>query len=171
MKSPWILAIALLALLPGSSRSQDFICPTGNCAGILRQMEAEQERYMARLVRAEPAPGIRQKILRLGEQACQAARGSLREGRLRRSDEEYRVVSTLEFSDRSLTVVRLSGRDCSRLDVYLSAERPRWHHLSRERYSFYVPADGDILVERDDYAVFLEESAFWAGVDLAPARR
>jgi len=135
----------------------------------MREAELEYERIMARMVRAELAPGELERLLALGTAACSAPEGRVRGGTLRKKDEGHREVIDLELDGRSLTVIRLSDRDCSRLDLNLYAERPRWHRLSSHRFSFHVPSGGDILVDRDEYAVFLEEKDAWLRFELRPA--
>ena len=123
---------------------------------------------MARMVRAELAPGEREKLLSLGAAACSARAGRVLGGKIRKNDEGHREIIELEGSGRSITIVRLSGRDCSRLDLHLYAERPNWHRLSSARFLFHVPAEGDVLVDRDEYSVFLEEKDAWLRFELRP---
>jgi len=167
------LLAACLALFSPSmiapARAQDpFFCTT-NCGAILREAELEHERIMARLVRAELASGELERLLALGTAACAAPAGPVRGGTLRKKDEGHREVIDLELDGRSLTMIRLSDRNCSGLDLNLYAQRPRWHRLSSHRFSFHIPSAGEILVDRDEYAVFLEEKDAWLAFQLVAA--
>lgn len=167
MKKLSTFCLSLCLFLPGVlTYGQEWMCQgPADCARLMRDLDAEQERMMARMVRAELGSGGREKLLRLGERACSAKGNTVAGATLRRLDEGHRMLYVLEFPGRSLTVVRLNDRDCSGLDVYLDAERPHWHHLSNHKYSFYVPVEGDVLIDRDEYGVFLEENAFWKALN------